>query len=183
MQPIKTWKFTDYTGKTSKIEYYGDTVSFHWSYSLDKKAIIYTPKALLLAPYCLGNHWVFTEMMQFIVNHHDFDKSSFTEKEERHWRFWKYLDCSKLPHLTCRAVPTKYGLDTFLELTPEGVRGGYYVYNSPRCIFFRDYYKHNNQPSEGVQDHQNCSLKTQLLFESSPQILFDLIHYIFIKKT
>lgn len=127
-QAPKIWEYADYAHQPARIEYNGEKLLSYTKFNKDTPRY-YTPQEFLCYPYCLTNHFKENTIAKYLINNHAFDLSKMSEKENKHWRFWKYLDLSKLPNLIFHPTP-KYNFQTFLEISSEGLRTGYYKFVS-----------------------------------------------------
>lgn len=138
--PIQIWEYKDYSDKPASTEYCGAIINNLRYYGKNT----YPTKAALVQAYPLTNYIIETFMMKYLVENHPFDHNSFNEKEARNWRFWKYLDLSKIPKLTILPTPI-YNHQTIFELSSEGARGGYIdSYNPGNKHKFNNDYRLDN---------------------------------------
>jgi hypothetical protein len=121
-QALKTWE-TKGPYSTTKIEYYEDRVIRN-SYN---NPIEYSlPQTFTLPSVLSDKSSVDTEILQYIAEDYSRENEEIlTEKEQRHFRFWKHLNLAELREMTCKAV-TKYGFAPFLDLSKNGVYSGYF---------------------------------------------------------
>lgn len=122
--PIQTWEYKEYNNRLAVIEYCGDVLNLYPSQG--KTFARSCPTKAALTQYSpLTDYKTETLLLKYLVDNHLFDHHSFTEKEARNWRFWKYLDLSKIPTITCHSTE-KYNYQSILELSSEGLRGGFF---------------------------------------------------------
>lgn len=154
-QPIKTWSYIDTDHKLAQISFDGEDL-INQRYYLTTPQVC-SPRKMLSLEGCLTDYKTDCAVLKYLVNSYKYDPIQFNEKDEKHWRFWRYLYLSKLPTLTLLATP-KYSLhEPFLELSTEGLRGG---------AFKRTFGKENEVPKK-VYD-QNYRL--DYLFFHGPKL-------------
>lgn len=152
-KPIKTWEYLDYAKTPSRLEYHADKLLRFDNALYKNNPKSYSIKEFLSYPYCLTNHSKESTILKYLVKNHTFNHSQFNEKDDKHWRFWKYLDLSKLPTLTCFPSP-KYNFQTLIELSPEGLREGYFKFIStenPKEKIFNNNRRFDNFFFDGPQ--------------------------------
>lgn len=132
--PIQIWEFRDYANRPARIEYCGEVLNVHYDFG----AIPYPTSAILVQSYPLTDYITECLVLKYLVENHLFEQDKLHEKAARNWRFWKYLDLSKLPSFRYFPNPN-YNHRTVLELSPLGIRGGYYKYNSEEIVFNNNY--------------------------------------------
>jgi hypothetical protein len=122
--PIKTWEYPGSHNRTDKIEYYDGYLLKTFGFETPRSNEISINK--VLDHYtCISNSILEPQIIANLIQLEAFNPAKFTEKEEKHWRFWNYLEASSLTELHCEATsPSKE--QTFLELSPVHLKDGFY---------------------------------------------------------
>lgn len=118
-QPLKTWAFTDNTG-LHHVHFDGE--------NLQKKlqgvehSINISLRKMLTYEEVFTNYKTDTAILKYLASSDKFDHSQFNQKDEKHWRFWRYIYLFKIPNLTLKANSKNTSEESFLEISNEGVR-------------------------------------------------------------
>jgi hypothetical protein len=120
---IKTWEYVDSSDRTDKVEYYDGYLVKTFGFETPRSNKI-TVNRMLDHYSCLTNSIVEPLIIKDLINLGAFNPAKFTEKEAKHWQFWKYLEASLLKEFSCEAIsPIKS--KTFLELSPAHLKNCY----------------------------------------------------------
>jgi len=128
--PIKTWEYAGSTDRTDKVEYYDGYLLKYFGFETPRSSEVSINK--ILDYYgCLTNSMVEPKIISDLIQLAAFDTTKFTETEEKHWRFWKYLDNNKLTELYCETI-SSIQHKTFLELSSGHLKNGFYNLSTPK---------------------------------------------------